>query len=59
MTDATGSSRSRSAHATGLSYEQRLLVNEVTFYEAAAGGPIPQVVHSELDPGHRPGRTSS
>ncbi|WP_406147030.1 phosphotransferase family protein [Streptomyces sp. NBC_01012] len=39
------------AHATGLSYEQRLLVNEVTFYEAAAGGPVPQVVHSELDPG--------
>ncbi|MFJ6849014.1 phosphotransferase family protein [Streptomyces sp. NPDC091271] len=41
------------AHATGLSYEQRLLVNEVTFYGAAAGtgGTIPQVVHSELDPG--------
>ncbi|MFH9618948.1 phosphotransferase family protein [Streptomyces pratensis] len=42
------------AHGTGLSYEERLLVNEVTFYGAAAtagGTTIPQVVHSELDPG--------
>ncbi|WP_329208707.1 aminoglycoside phosphotransferase family protein [Streptomyces sp. NBC_00683] len=41
-------------HATGMSYEQRLLVNEVAFYEAATavgGGRIPQVVHSELDSG--------
>lgn len=41
-------------HSTGLSYEQRLLVNEVTFYGAAAsegGEVIPRVVHSELDPG--------
>ena len=41
------------AHTPGLSHEQGLLLNEVTFYgAAAAGGPlIPQVVHSELDPG--------
>ncbi|MFJ4837995.1 phosphotransferase family protein [Streptomyces sp. NPDC088746] len=41
------------AHAPGLSYEQRLLLNEVTFYNAAAGAgaATPQVVHSELDPG--------
>ncbi|MEU0299154.1 aminoglycoside phosphotransferase family protein [Streptomyces sp. NPDC006175] len=41
------------AHATGLSYEHRLLVNEITFYGAAAGATasIPRVVHSELDPG--------
>ncbi|MFJ8858720.1 phosphotransferase family protein [Streptomyces sp. NPDC102451] len=41
------------AHTTGLSYEQRLLVNEVTFYAAATGDGdvIPRVVHSELDPG--------
>nr|WP_237522037.1 aminoglycoside phosphotransferase family protein [Streptomyces sp. SID4921] len=42
------------AHTTGLSYEQRLLVNEITFYGAAAregGEVIPRVVHSELDPG--------
>ncbi|KPC79571.1 MULTISPECIES: phosphotransferase family protein [Streptomyces] len=39
------------ANGTGLSYEQRLLVNEVTFYAAATGdATIPQVVHSELDP---------
>ncbi|MFJ8754132.1 phosphotransferase family protein [Streptomyces sp. NPDC102441] len=41
------------AHTGGLSYEQRLLVNEVTFYGAGAaegGATIPQVVHSELDP---------
>ncbi|MFJ8917939.1 phosphotransferase family protein [Streptomyces sp. NPDC102415] len=41
------------AHTTGLSYEQRLLVNEITFYGAAAregGEVIPRVVHSELDP---------
>lgn len=38
------------AHGTGLSYEQRLL-NEVTFYAAAAGDAmIPQVVHGELAP---------
>ncbi|MFE9725357.1 hypothetical protein ACFYQ5_17595 [Streptomyces sp. NPDC005794] len=45
------------AHTTGLSYERGLLVNEVTFYgAAAAGGPtIPRVVHSELDPGAPPG----
>lgn len=39
-------------HTTGMSYEQRLLVNEIAFYEAAADvgdGTIPQVVHSELD----------
>ncbi|MFC8230853.1 phosphotransferase family protein [Streptomyces sp. NPDC057287] len=42
------------AHSTGMSYELRLLVNEVTFYGAAAaagGAVIPRVVHSELDPG--------
>lgn len=41
------------AHTAGLSYEQGLLVNEVTFYRAAvAAGPvIPKVVHRELDPG--------
>ncbi|MFE4452207.1 phosphotransferase family protein [Streptomyces sp. NPDC056796] len=41
------------AHSAGLSYEQHLLVNEVTFYDAAAeaGATIPRVVHSELDPG--------
>ncbi|MGP3754058.1 phosphotransferase family protein [Streptomyces sp. IBSNAI001] len=42
------------AHPTGLSYEQRLLVNEITFYGAAAregGEVIPRVVHSELDAG--------
>ncbi|MFD6277754.1 phosphotransferase family protein [Streptomyces sp. NPDC060209] len=42
------------AHTPGLSYEHRLLVNEITFYGAAAaegGATIPQVVHSELDPG--------
>ncbi|MER5551231.1 aminoglycoside phosphotransferase family protein [Streptomyces sp. NPDC002793] len=40
-------------HPTGMSYEQGLLVNEVTFYGAAAevGSTIPRVVHSELDPG--------
>ncbi|MFD9746048.1 phosphotransferase family protein [[Kitasatospora] papulosa] len=40
------------AHATGLSYEQHLLVNEVTFYDAAtrAGDAIPRVVHSEFAP---------
>ncbi|MCX5411081.1 phosphotransferase family protein [Streptomyces sp. NBC_00059] len=40
-------------HGTGMGYEQRLLTNEVTFYEAAAGlagGTVPVVVHSELDP---------
>ncbi|MFF9685572.1 phosphotransferase family protein [Streptomyces sp. NPDC014623] len=41
------------AHTDGLSHEQRLLVNEVTFYRAAAaaGAAVPQVVHSELRPG--------
>ncbi|MEV0021482.1 aminoglycoside phosphotransferase family protein [Streptomyces atroolivaceus] len=42
------------AHSDGLSHEQRLLVNEVTFYGAAAtagGAAVPRVVHSELDPG--------
>ncbi|MFJ8865429.1 phosphotransferase family protein [Streptomyces sp. NPDC102473] len=42
------------AHSAGLSHELRLLVNEVTFYGAAAaagGAAIPRVVHSELDPG--------
>ncbi|MFI2777844.1 phosphotransferase family protein [Streptomyces sp. ALB3] len=42
------------SHGAGLSYEQRLLVNEVTFYGAAApagGTAIPRVVHSEFDPG--------
>ncbi|HWU04924.1 MAG TPA: aminoglycoside phosphotransferase family protein [Streptomyces sp.] len=41
------------AHAEGLSHEQRLLVNEVTFHRAAAttGAAVPRVVHSELDPG--------
>lgn len=41
------------AHSTGLSHEQRLLVNEVTFYGAAAaagGATVPRVVHSALDP---------
>ncbi|MFJ3701603.1 MULTISPECIES: phosphotransferase family protein [Streptomyces] len=40
------------AHTAGLSYEQHLLVNEVTFYESAtgAGDTIPQVVHSALAP---------
>ncbi|MFF2138367.1 phosphotransferase family protein [Streptomyces sp. NPDC058193] len=41
------------AHSGGLSHELRLLVNEVTFYDAAAsagGAAIPRVVHSELDP---------
>nr|WP_307128894.1 aminoglycoside phosphotransferase family protein [Streptomyces sp. B1I3] len=48
-------------HDPGMSYERRLLVNEVTFYAAAAGegghalgadgGRIPRVVHSEVDPG--------
>ncbi|WP_405811422.1 aminoglycoside phosphotransferase family protein [Streptomyces sp. NBC_01520] len=41
-------------HSAGMSYEQRLLVNEVTFYGTAAavvGGTVPQVVHSELDAG--------
>ncbi|MFG2921955.1 phosphotransferase family protein [Streptomyces sp. NPDC048305] len=40
-------------HPEGLSYERRLLVNEITFYGAAAeagGGVIPQVVRSELSP---------
>ncbi|MET8175817.1 phosphotransferase family protein [Streptomyces clavifer] len=39
-------------HGAGMSYEQRLLVNEVTFYEKAATvgrGTIPQVVHSRTD----------
>ncbi|MEU0127506.1 aminoglycoside phosphotransferase family protein [Streptomyces sp. NPDC006289] len=41
-------------HHAGLSYEKRLLTNEVTFYASAAATgdrTIPQVVHSELDPG--------
>ncbi|MFE3515396.1 phosphotransferase family protein [Streptomyces sp. NPDC059166] len=40
-------------HPTGLSYERRLLVNEFTFYRAAAevgGGVIPRVVRSALSP---------
>jgi len=40
-------------HSAGLRYERGLLVNEATFYTAAAqaGGPaIPHVVHSEPDP---------
>ncbi|MEV5161329.1 phosphotransferase [Streptomyces sp. NPDC053728] len=41
------------AHSTDLSHEQRLLVNEVTLYDAAAaagGATVPRVVHSELAP---------
>lgn len=41
-------------HGTGMRYEQRLLTNEVTFYEAASAQgveAVPSVVHSELDPG--------
>lgn len=41
------------AHSTGMRYEQRLLTNEVTFYEAASARgveAVPSVVHSELDP---------
>ncbi|MFE7758461.1 phosphotransferase family protein [Streptomyces sp. NPDC057429] len=41
-------------HRAGMSYERRLLVNEVTFHgtaAAVAGGTIPQIVHSELDAG--------
>ncbi|MDX3379097.1 aminoglycoside phosphotransferase family protein [Streptomyces sp. ME02-6991-2A] len=40
-------------YSAGLRYERDLLVNEVTFYTAAAqaGGPaVPHVVHSEPDP---------
>lgn len=40
-------------HSAGLRYERGLLVNEVTFYTAAAqaGGPaVPRVVRSEPDP---------
>ncbi|MEU8736682.1 aminoglycoside phosphotransferase family protein [Streptomyces halstedii] len=41
-------------HSSGLRYEQRLLVGELAFYEAAAavvgGGVVPAVVHAEPDP---------
>ncbi len=41
-------------HSTGLRYEERLLVGEAVFYEAAAavdGAPVPRIVHAEPDPG--------
>ncbi|MCX5311662.1 phosphotransferase family protein [Streptomyces sp. NBC_00154] len=44
--------------AAGMSYERDLLVNEVTFYAAAAATgdvAVPGVVHSRLDPGSATG----